>query len=195
MRARARLDEVQPVPVRARLLGLGGEDLHRVAVVEGRLQRDEAAVDPGADGAVADVGVDRVGEVDRGGAVREGDDLAARREDEDLGAGQVVAERVEELGRVLGLALPVDELAQPGHLGGVLARLDLGLAARLVGLPLARTGPWACMSSLYFQCAATPYSARLCMPQVRICSSTGLPPGPMTVVCSDWYMLNFGIAM
>ena len=50
-------------------------------------------------------------------------------------------------------------------------------------------------SSLYFQCAATPYSARRCMPQVLICSSTGLPSGPMTVVCSDWYMLNFGIAM
>jgi hypothetical protein len=23
----------------------------------------------------------------------------------------------------------------------------------------------------------------------------GLAPGPMTVVCNDWYMLNFGIAM
>ena len=51
------------------------------------------------------------------------------------------------------------------------------------------------VSSLYFQCAATPYSARRCMPQVLICSSTGLPSGPITVVCSDWYMLNFGIAM
>ena len=49
-------------------------------------------------------------------------------------------------------------------------------------------------SSLYFQCAATPYSARRCMPMVRICISTGLPDGPITVVCSDWYMLNFGIA-
>jgi hypothetical protein len=29
----------------------------------------------------------------------------------------------------------------------------------------------------------------------RICISTGLPVGPMTVVCNDWYMLNFGIAM
>ena len=34
------------------------------------------------------------------------------------------------------------------------------------------------VSSLYFQCAATPYSARRCMSQVRICSSTDLPPGP-----------------
>ncbi len=49
--------------------------------------------------------------------------------------------------------------------------------------------------SLYFQCAAMPYSAVRCIAQVRICISTGLPFGPMTVVCSDWYMLNFGIAM
>ncbi len=49
-------------------------------------------------------------------------------------------------------------------------------------------------SSLYFQCAATPYSARRCIAKVRIWSSTGLPCGPMTVVCNDWYMLNFGIA-
>lgn len=50
-------------------------------------------------------------------------------------------------------------------------------------------------SCLYFQCAAMPYSARRCMSNVRICSSTGLPLGPITVVCSDWYMLNLGIAM
>ena len=49
--------------------------------------------------------------------------------------------------------------------------------------------------SLYFQCAATPYSARRCISWVRIWISTGLPPGPITVVCSDWYMLNLGIAM
>jgi GTP pyrophosphokinase len=49
--------------------------------------------------------------------------------------------------------------------------------------------------SLYFQCAAMPYSARLCISTVRICSSTGLPLGPITEVCSDWYMLNLGRAM
>ena len=43
--------------------------------------------------------------------------------------------------------------------------------------------------------AATPYSARRCIVWVRIWISTGLPCGPMTVVCRDWYMLNFGIAM
>ena len=49
--------------------------------------------------------------------------------------------------------------------------------------------------ALYFQCAAMPNSAVRCIAWVRICNSTGLPPGPITVVCSDWYMLNFGIAM
>ena len=50
-------------------------------------------------------------------------------------------------------------------------------------------------SSLYFQCAATPNSARRCMVWLRIWISTGLPSGPITVVCKDWYMLNLGIAM
>ena len=64
--------------------------------------------------------------------------------------------------------------------------------------PLPDAGSLAAVArgfSLYFQCAATPYSARRCIANVRICSSTGLPSGPMTVVCSDWYMLNLGIAM
>ena len=34
-----------------------------------------------------------------------------------------------------------------------------------------------------------------CISRVRIWISSGRPSGPMTVVCSDWYMLNFGIAM
>ncbi|ETJ32056.1 Phosphoribosylformylglycinamidine synthase, partial [human gut metagenome] len=44
-------------------------------------------------------------------------------------------------------------------------------------------GPVALGSSLYFQCAATPYSAIRCISWVRIWISTGLPPGPTTVVC------------
>ena len=47
---------------------------------------------------------------------------------------------------------------------------------------------------MYIQCAATPNSAMSCMSRVRIWISSGRPSGPMTVVCSDWYMLNFGIA-
>ena len=40
--------------------------------------------------------------------------------------------------------------------------------------------------SLYCQWAATPCSARACISQVRICTSSGLPCGPTTVVCRDW---------
>ena len=40
-----------------------------------------------------------------------------------------------------------------------------------------------------------PSSAIRCISQVRIWISTGSPLGPMTVVCSDWYMLTLGIAM
>ena len=49
-----------------RRVGLGGEHLDDVAVVEPALERDEAAVDPGADAVVADLGVHGVGEVDGG---------------------------------------------------------------------------------------------------------------------------------
>ena len=76
----------------------------------------------------------------------------------------------------VGLVLPVEQLAQPGHV-------------------VALDGVTAAPPSLYFQCAAMPYSARRCISSVRICISTGLPAGPITVVCSDWYMLNLGIAM
>ena len=40
-----------------------------------------------------------------------------------------------------------------------------------------------------------PYSAVSCISRVRIWISRGLPCGPITVVCSDWYMLNLGMAM
>ena len=56
----------------------------------------------------------------------------------------------------------------------------------------AALGPGRC---LYIQCAATPNSAISCISRVRIWISSGRPSGPITVVCSDWYMLNLGIAM
>ena len=79
------------------------------------VQRDDLAVDLGADAAVADVGVDGVGEVERGRAGGEVLHLALRREDEDLVLEQVDLERLEELGRVL-VALGLEQLPQPGHL-------------------------------------------------------------------------------
>ena len=40
-----------------------------------------------------------------------------------------------------------------------------------------------------------PSSATRCMSWVRIWISMRSPRGPITVVCSDWYMLGLGIAM
>src|SRR3712207_7783583 len=52
---------------------LGGEDLDDVAVAQLAVERDQRAVDPGADAAVADLGVHRVGEVHRGGVAGQAD--------------------------------------------------------------------------------------------------------------------------
>ena len=159
--------------------GLRGEDLDDVGVVERRLQRDQAAVDPGADGAVADLGVHGVGEVDRRRPDRQRDHVAARGEHEDLGAVDLEAQRLQELARVLDLALPVEQLAHPVHVVEVAEALGVdAVAAVLLVLPVRRDA------------VLRPAVHR----QVRICISTGLPCGPITVVCSDWYMLNFGIA-
>ena len=49
--------------------------------------------------------------------------------------------------------------------------------------------------SLYFQCAAIPYSAVRCISKVRICISNGVPLFPINVVCNDWYIFGFGIAI
>ena len=40
-------------------------------------------------------------------------------------------------------------------------------------------------ASLYAQCAAIPYSATLCISQVRTCTSNGVPFGPIKVLCID----------
>ena len=61
------LDELEPVA--ARVLGGRGDDLDDVALLQRVAQRHELAVDLGADAVVADVGVDGVGEVDRGRAL------------------------------------------------------------------------------------------------------------------------------
>ena len=50
-------------------------------------------------------------------------------------------------------------------------------------------------TSLYFQWAAIPYSAVLCISNVRIWISNGCPFGPIKVVWSDWYIFGFGIAI
>ena len=102
------LEEV--ADVRARLAGAhvrepgrvglgvrGGDDLDAVAVAQLGAQRHQLAVDLGRDAAVADVGVHRVGEVDRGRAARQRQDLALGREDVDLVGEEVDLDVLEEL--------------------------------------------------------------------------------------------------
>ena len=108
----------------------GGEDLDDVAGLQLVVQRHDLAVDARADAAVADLGVDLVGEVQRRRAGGERLDLALGREDEDLLVEEVDLQRLHELGGVAQVLLPVHHLAQP---------LELLLAVlrdrRLLALP------------------------------------------------------------
>jgi hypothetical protein len=158
------------------VLGLGGHDLDDVAVLQPVVQRHEAVVDLGADAAVADVGVDSVGEVERRRAGRKVLDLALRREDEDLVLEDVELDALDELGGVRDVALPVHDLAQPGQLGVVFA---IGLGAFLVApvrgdADLADTACIAC---------------------VRIWISSGWPSRAITAVWRLWYRFGLGTAM
>ncbi len=113
---------------------LGRDDLDDVAVLELVVERHEPVVDLRADAAVADVGVDAVGEVERRGARRQFLDVAFRREDEDLVLEDVELHALDELGRVGDVPLPIDQLAQPGELCVVL----LVDAAALLVAPVGR---------------------------------------------------------
>src|SRR5690606_20536220 len=155
------LDEAEPVPAGARVRRLGGEHLDGVAVVEGRFEGDETPVDTGADTSVPDLGVDGVREVD--GAAPCGSAITSPFR---------VNTNTSETDR--------SNRSDSRNSAGSAVSFCQSRSWRSHCMSPALRPPT--VSSLYFQCAATPYSARRCMPQVRICSSTGLPPGPITVV-------------
>ena len=116
---------------RRRGLRLRGQDLHLVAVLQRRGQRPELAVDLGADRHVADVGVHRIGEVDRRGAARQRDQLALRREAEHLVVEQFELGVLEKLFRVGALGEQLDGAAQP-RIGVRFARQHFGRRADAV---------------------------------------------------------------
>src|SRR5699024_4391441 len=130
------LDEIEPVPAGPRGGVLGGEDLHRLTVVQFTFQRHQATIDARTDGAMTDLCVYGIGEVDGGSPLGERDHVTLRGEDEDLLYRQVETQRLEELARVLGLLLPVDELAQPLHIGGALGLGFPAVGAVLLVLPV-----------------------------------------------------------
>ena len=121
----ARLDNFQPVAARA--MGLfARDDFDDLAGLEHGGDRHHAAVDLRADHAVADGGMDGVGEVDDRCADGEVDDLAFGRKDIDLFGGQVRLDGADEVGRVLGIALVLEDLAHPHQ--ALFHRILAGLA-------------------------------------------------------------------
>ena len=113
-------DEAQPA--RLRVLRFRGEDFDLVAVLEHGPQRHDPAIDLGADGAVAEVGVHRVGEIDRGRALGQLDQLALRGEGEDA---VLVHRHPRVLEQLLGAFGMVEDLDRSSTHGTWMSALGL----------------------------------------------------------------------
>src|SRR6185369_10866083 len=111
------------LPGRRRRLRLRGDDVDLIAVLQPGAQRQQAAVYLGADAGIADLGMDGIGEIDRGRAARQGDQIALWREGEDLILEHFELGVLEKLLRPRGMIEDVEELAQPAILPSVGARL------------------------------------------------------------------------
>ncbi len=105
-----------------------GNDLDLVAVGEHGAQRHDAAVDLRADAAIADLGMDGIGEIDRTGAARQRDEIAFGREAEHLVLEHLELGVLEEFFRTGGMLQDIQQLAQPA----VLPSVDL-VRALLIG--------------------------------------------------------------
>src|SRR5438094_4848783 len=131
------LHEAQPVTTRA-VRALRGQHLDDVAVLQRIVERYHAAVRLGADTAVADFGVDPVGEVNRRRPGGQGEHVALGGEDEHLVPEDVDLDRVDEFLGVEHLLLPVDQLPQPGK---PLVHLSIVLAAAFLVRPVRCHSP------------------------------------------------------
>ena len=158
-------DEVQPVA--ARLVPRLRDDLDDVAVLQARAERHHLAVDARADALVADVGVDRVGEVDRRRAARQRLDQPLRREGVDLLRIELDLQVLDELLRVADFLLLLEQLPHP---------LEVALVALIADAPFLVLPVRG--DALPPPCGASR--------SVRICTSNGMPCSLITEVCSDW---------
>ena len=114
-----------------------------------------------ADGAVADVAVDGVGEVDHRRAARQRHDLALGREHVDRVGEQVDLDVVPELGGVARLVLDVQQRLQP-------------LGAQALGAVAARVG-WPCTASAPPRRTRPPRAWPRCASGTRRSRPTGRP--------------------
>ena len=106
---------VEPVQTGASV-DLGGEDLHGVAVLQGGVQRDQAAVHLGPDAPMPQLGVDLVSEIQGGGTGGKLHDVPLGSVNKYLVAEDVLLHRLDKLGGARHLPLPLQQLAKPGHL-------------------------------------------------------------------------------
>src|SRR5580658_4554684 len=106
------LDQRQPI-LAGQVAGLG-HNLDDVAIAQRIAQRHDTAVDLGAHAGLADIGVNGVSEIDGGGVARQHDHFTARGESVDFLGVKVHLEGGHELAGVLHVALPLDQMAQPG---------------------------------------------------------------------------------
>ena len=117
---------------------LGGQHLDDVTVLQRVIEGNHATVRLGPNATVTDLGVDAVGEVDRGGAGWQRQDVALGREDEDLVTEDVDLDGIDELLGIEDFLLPIHQLPQPGE---PLVHLALVLAATLLIGPVGGHPP------------------------------------------------------
>ena len=104
-----------------------GQDLDRFRVLELTRQRRDPAVDLGTGATRTNLRVHRECEVDWRCTFWQLDNVAGRREDEDLVLIQIQFQEFEKLARCLGIQLQLEHLAEPRE-------LSIEFAGRLVGL-------------------------------------------------------------
>src|SRR5690606_16246903 len=117
------------LPGGRRHLHAGTDNLHLVAVVQPGDERHDAAVDLGADGRVADIGVDGIGEIDRRRTARQRDQLALRGETEDLVLEQFELGMLQELLRIVAFRKRLDRASEPRIGAGLLRQQFTTVAA------------------------------------------------------------------
>ena len=105
----------------------GRDDLDALAVVQLGSEGHQLVVDLDRDAAVADVGVHGVGEINRGRAARQRQDLAFRREHVDRVGEEVDLQVFEKLVRIAAAGLDLKQALQP------LVGLLLQVAERRIG--------------------------------------------------------------
>ena len=123
----------EALPGGRRRLRLGADDLDLVAVVQKRSQRLHPPVDLGPDTGVADLRMNRVGEVHRGRPPRQGDQVALGREAEHLVLVHFELGMLEELLGVRGMLEDFEQFANPAILPPLRARQR---AAQLLEVPV-----------------------------------------------------------